>query len=166
MTKTTKILSLSILTLLLITGYVAYSRSQFTTSQVPLLLDTQTKHEVIQTSTTTNNKPPTLVKKNGISGVVLLGPTCPVMRDPPDPRCADKPYQTNLVVTTKDSARIIKEFSSDKNGRFSVDLIPGEYLIQNKPSAAMLPRCTSSEILKVVSNIFTNVTISCDTGIR
>ena len=26
-----------------------------------------------------------------IVGTVLLGPTCPVMRDPPDPECADKP---------------------------------------------------------------------------
>lgn len=166
MTQLTKILSLLILVLLLIAGYTAYSHSKIPTSQVPLIPVTETKQEVIQPSTTTKNKTPTILKKGGISGVVLLGPTCPVMRNPPDPGCADKPYKTNLVVTTKDGTRIITELSSDENGRFSVELIPGEYVIQGKPSASILPRCTSSEAEKVVSNIFTNVTISCDTGIR
>ena len=166
MTQLTKILSFLILALLLIAGYTAYSRSKISTSQVPLLLGTPTQHEVIQPSTTTQNKTPPVVKKNGISGVVLLGPTCPVMHNPPDPKCADKPYQTNLLVTTINGTRIIKEFSSDENGRFSVELIPGKYVLQNKHSASMLPRCTSNGIQKVAPNEFTNVTISCDTGIR
>ena len=37
---------------------------------------------------------------SGVRGVAMLGPTCPVMRNPPDPQCADKPYQGNLVLTT------------------------------------------------------------------
>jgi hypothetical protein len=51
---------------------------------------------------------------SGISGVVTLGPTCPVMRNPPDPQCADKSYQTNLVLTAPDSTQVIKTFSIDR----------------------------------------------------
>lgn len=106
------------------------------------------------------------VKKGGISGTVIIGPMCPVMRDPPDPKCADKPYKTQLVITAKDSSQVIKEFSSDENGKFSVELAPGEYLIKNISSASSLPYCASNNVIKVISNTFTTADISCDSGIR
>src|SRR6185295_16627757 len=37
-------------------------------------------------------------QESGIRGAVLLGPTCPVVKEPPDEECADKPYETALVV--------------------------------------------------------------------
>src|ERR1035437_9718286 len=36
--------------------------------------------------------------QSGISGTVLLGPTCPVERIPPDPQCAPKPYSTSINI--------------------------------------------------------------------
>ncbi|MBI2474161.1 MAG: hypothetical protein HYV68_00500 [Candidatus Taylorbacteria bacterium] len=70
----------------------------------------------------------TIGEFNGtIFGTVMLGPACPVMRDPPDPECADKPYATNLVLTTADGAREIKKFSSDSSGRFRLEVPPGKY---------------------------------------
>lgn len=101
-----------------------------------------------------------------IFGTVLLGPTCPVMRDPPDPQCADKLYKTSLVVTTADGARVIKEFQSNAEGRFGVDLPPGEYSIHSAAAANVLPYCSSNGIVEVKYNDSIEVVISCDTGIR
>jgi hypothetical protein len=100
-----------------------------------------------------------------IYGMVLLGPTCPVVSDPPDPECADKPYQTELVVTTLDQSYVIKEFSSDEDGKFYVDVPPGEYAIRSAAAANVLPYC-SSDAIEVDVNSGVEVTVFCDTGIR
>ncbi|MBC7836667.1 hypothetical protein H7X87_02710 [Acetobacteraceae bacterium] len=101
-----------------------------------------------------------------ISGTVLLGPMCPVMRDPPEDQCADKPYQTRLVLTSADGSRVIKEFSSKSDGTFLIDVLPGEYGIRSVAAANMLPYCASSEIIRVRINDTATTSVSCDTGIR
>lgn len=104
-------------------------------------------------------------QSSGIQGKVILGPTCPVMRNPPDPKCADKPYQTQLVLTTQDPAQVIQEFSSDAQGEFSVAVPAGDYVLRPAKNAKILPRCSSTQI-HVNQNSYTEVTINCDTGIR
>ena len=101
-----------------------------------------------------------------IEGSVLLGPICPVVNDPPDPDCADRPYGTRLVVTTADQSSVIKEFASDSLGRFRVEVAPGEYAIRSAAAANVLPFCASSETISVSPNASTSVTVYCDTGIR
>lgn len=101
-----------------------------------------------------------------IFGSVLLGPTCPVVMDPPDPRCADRPYQTQLVLTTADQSRVIREFNSDVNGKFNIEVPPGEYAIRSAAAANILPYCASNDTIRVVANDFVGITVSCDTGIR
>ena len=103
---------------------------------------------------------------SGIKGTVMLGPTCPVMREPPDPQCADKPFKTNLVLTTPDGARVLKTFSSDEEGTFSVQAEPGEYAIRSAAAANILPYCQSVGSVKVESNRYAVVEVSCDSGIR
>ena len=100
-----------------------------------------------------------------VFGTVLLGPTCPVVQDPPDPGCADKPYKAMLAVTTVDGARVIKEFSSDAEGKFSVELPPGEYAIRSAVTANILPYCQSSTFV-IEAHGSSLVQVSCDTGIR
>lgn len=100
-------------------------------------------------------------QKSGISGSVLLGPQCPVVREAKD--CPDKLFQTTLVVTTADGTRVITQFSSDLNGVFRVSLTPGQYLIRSVTQTR--PYCTSNSIT-VNANTYTTVTIHCDTGIR
>lgn len=85
--------------------------------------------------------------------------------NPPQEACADKPYTTKLVVTTVDQSYIIKEFSSDANGKFNVLLVPGEYAIRSAAAANILPYC-SHDKFKVEANKFTDITVFCDTGIR
>ena len=107
----------------------------------------------------------TTITKNGVEGTVLLGPTCPVMKNPPDPKCADRPYQTMLEVAYPDSPTSIAQFKSDVNGMFRVDLPVGSYVIHGAAGAARLPRCASTTIT-VTKNNYTSTTIFCDTGIR
>ncbi len=103
---------------------------------------------------------------SGIEGVVLLGPTCPVEREPPEPGCEDRPYETSLVVTTADQARVVKEFRSDANGTFRVAVAPGTYQIRSAAAADVLPYCSVAEPIIVHAGSYTNVTVSCDSGIR
>ncbi len=103
---------------------------------------------------------------SGIRGRALLGPTCPVERNPPDPACADKPYQTSLVVTTADGAKVVKEFSTDGAGLFSISLPPGSYAIRSGAASNIRPYCQSNGTIEVKQSAFADATISCDTGIR
>ena len=101
-----------------------------------------------------------------ILGNVLLGPTCPVVQNPPDPNCTDKPYQTDLVLTTADQSKVIQEFSSDISGRFRLEVPSGGYVIRSAAAANLLPYCATSEPIRVGANRTTEVTVYCDTGIR
>jgi hypothetical protein len=102
---------------------------------------------------------------SGISGTVLLGPTCPVQREPPDPQCEDKPYSTSLVVTTVDGARVIASFTSDSNGSFRVAVPPGEYAIRSAAAANIRPYCSGGPVMVRASG-YATTTVQCDTGIR
>ncbi len=100
----------------------------------------------------------------GIKGSVLLGPTCPV-ENPGNTACGHLPYQTQLVVTASDQVQIVKEFSSDKQGMFSVMLPPGEYAIRSATVADTLPYCSSGPI-KVTQGSVVSVTVNCESGLR
>lgn len=101
---------------------------------------------------------------SGIRGAVMLGPTCPVERIPPDPRCADKPYQTLVVVFRRDDpARPVALTKSGADGAFSFSLPPGGYILG--AGEKMLPRCVRPEVT-VLPGAYASTTIECDTGIR
>jgi hypothetical protein len=102
------------------------------------------------------------ISDSGIFGTVLLGPTCPLQRMPPDPKCADKPYQTTLVVLTEDRKTEVTSLTSNAAGEFHAVLPPGNYRITSPGS--MPPTCTAN--VTVEAKKFTNVDVPCDTGIR
>jgi hypothetical protein len=104
------------------------------------------------------------VYTSGVRGEVALGPTCPLIHDPPDPACADKPYATLVsIYRQSDTAHAFASTRSDEAGNFKVSLPPGEYVVGAGES--MLPRC--GEVSVTVSpEGYATTTISCDTGIR
>src|SRR3989344_8495557 len=93
-----------------------------------------------------------------IQGTVLLGPTCPVERDPPDPNCADKPYAARLVLTSADGAKVIQEFKADYDGEFFLEVPPGEYAIRG-PVSQTLPYCSTTQAFSVPVNGSVRVTV-------
>ena len=101
---------------------------------------------------------------SGVRGTVLLGPTCPVERMPPDPACADKPYATAIVVYRASSQSVFVMGNSDTNGMFKFSLPPGPYTLEAK-NGKVFPRCAQVSVEVPVSG-YASTTISCDTGIR
>jgi hypothetical protein len=100
---------------------------------------------------------------SGVKGTVTIGPTCPVQRVG-DPSCNDKPYRTTLKVVRARGGKLVKDFSSRADGRFTVHLTAGRYLIeQSRPGR--LPRLQPVPV-KVALHKFTRVAIRFDSGIR
>jgi hypothetical protein len=116
-----------------------------------------------QESDKTNDS--TVRNASGIRGSVLLGPRCPGPQDNRNAACDDTPYQAKLVVATDDQAQVIKEFDSDDQGKFTVEVEPGKYAIRSASAADVLPYCSSGTIT-VAADEFTEITIHCETGLR
>ena len=102
--------------------------------------------------------------QSGLKGTVVLGPTCPVETNPPNPACADKPYSTLVTIfPASDPVHAVVITHSDESGAFAVQLPPGDYTIGAGESD--LPRCGHPAIT-VPPTGYVSVTVSCDTGIR
>jgi hypothetical protein len=110
------------------------------------------------------SSPTTTNTGSGIQGHVGVGPTCPVERDPPDPNCADKPYHGSLAVADATDDHTVLTFETDEQGNFTDAVGPGNYTIRNV-EGDVLPAC-STETFAVKANAYTNVDVSCDSGIR
>lgn len=100
-----------------------------------------------------------------LAGVVKVGPTCPVEREPPDPNCADRPYSGAFKVVRADSGALVKNFISDIEGRYSVSLPSGQYIIKHD-STGRFPACGDVGPVTVRPNLATEANINCDSGIR
>jgi hypothetical protein len=101
---------------------------------------------------------------SGIRGTVLLGPTCPVQRMPPDPGCADKPYATDISVYRTGSSEVFATTQSDASGMFEFSLPPGNYTLR-ADGGAVMPTCASVDTV-VGPSAYVTTNIPCDTGIR
>jgi len=102
--------------------------------------------------------------KGTVIGTVTLGPICPVERIPPDPKCADRSYQSLIEVKISSSNKVVATIQSDSKGAFQVSLPPGQYDI-NATSGAVFPRCAARTVT-VESGKTVSVNLTCDTGIR
>ena len=102
---------------------------------------------------------------SGVRGIVTLGPTCPVERMPPDPACADRPFETLVsVYRASDLMRVIVSARSSADGTFKMSLSPDEYILKASESTTM-PSCSPTSVT-VGPDTYTSVTVACDSGIR
>jgi len=103
-------------------------------------------------------------KASGIRGTVILGPTCPVERMPPDPSCAEKTYKTLVsVFSASDAVHAIAITESTASGTFAFSLPSGDYTLG--AGGQMLPTCAHTRVT-VPAGTYAEATILCDTGIR
>jgi hypothetical protein len=99
---------------------------------------------------------------SGISGLVLIGPMCPVMRQ--DEPCPDHPFAATLII--RDSqGRELCAVSSGEDGHFLVGLPPGSYELQPLTGPGGLP-FAESQWVAVAPGQYTDITVSYDSGIR
>lgn len=101
---------------------------------------------------------------SGVRGTVVVGPTCPVMQDPPTPQCNDKPYATSVSVYRDGSAVPLLIGNSNASGAFEFSLPSGQYTLTAN-GGATLPRCSSVNVTIPLGG-YATTTISCDSGIR
>ncbi|MGZ9235056.1 MAG: hypothetical protein ACXW4E_05980 [Anaerolineales bacterium] len=98
---------------------------------------------------------------SGIEGQVLVGPMCPVVQ--PGQTCPDQPYQATLTVRSPSGLQIA-QFQTDAQGRFSVPLVPGEYILHPESSNGI--PFASDQSFVVETGRYTPITVHYDSGIR
>lgn len=98
---------------------------------------------------------------SGIRGRVLLGPTCPVERI--GQTCV-RPYKATIKIRSEATGRVVARTRSRANGRFSIPLAPGTYVLESQ-SGRPYPR-SSPQTTTVHWHRYTRVLISYDSGIR
>jgi len=116
-----------------------------------------------ESSTTPVTRPGKIA--TGVEGIATIGPTCPVVRFPDDGSCADKPYETTLVIANnlpgKGGGILVR---TNVQGYFSQELAPGTYTIRAQ-SETIMPRL-SPVTFEVTSNERVSLNLQFDSGIR
>ena len=109
---------------------------------------------------------PTATPPSGIRGTVVLGPTCPVSTDPgaDDPVPCLTPYAASLVILDSEGGRV-QSVTSGNDGKFQVDLPPGEYVVTPVTGADTYPIAQPVSVT-VGPGAYVDVEINYDTGIR
>jgi hypothetical protein len=102
---------------------------------------------------------------SGVRGRVTAGPTCPVEREPPDPACADRGFETTIRVKVLPARKLVKKVQTGEQGRFRTRLEPGRYRLVPRSGKNGFPRCEPRDVV-VRDDQFTRVRLGCDTGIR
>jgi len=98
---------------------------------------------------------------SGIEGQVFIGPMCPVVQIGQE--CPDQPYQAVLTVNSPEGERIV-QIQTDEDGRFSIPLQPGKYILH--PESPNVMPFASEQTVVVEDGIFTQVVVNYDSGIR
>lgn len=100
-----------------------------------------------------------------LSGLVTAGPTCPVVTEPPDPSCADRPVAGAVIVIEGPGGSEVARATTDAQGRFTADLAPGNYKLVPQDVEGLMGTATPQEVSLNVGEP-TEVAVSYDTGIR
>jgi hypothetical protein len=100
-----------------------------------------------------------------VSGVALAGPTCPVVTDPPQSGCEDRPVaDATLLVVSQEGDEVARVTTGD-DGRFTLDLPPGVYEVRPQPVDGIMGTAPAVRVT-VATDEPAEVTIAYDTGIR
>ena len=97
----------------------------------------------------------------GIDGMVLIGPQCPVqsLDDP----CPDLPHSASIEIRVQGGG-VVTRVRSGSDGRFRVGLRPGRYTLRPE-SGDPFPSAQPQDV-EVLAGEYADVTIHFDTGIR
>ena len=101
-----------------------------------------------------------------MEGVALAGPTCPVVTDPPDPACEDRPVAGARVRVLGPDGSEVAILVTDDEGRFSIELAPGSYELVPQPVTGLMGTAAPVTIDVEDGVEAEPVTLAYDTGIR
>jgi hypothetical protein len=102
--------------------------------------------------------------KTGIEGLVTIGPVCPAPEAGKE--CPDRPYSATIVVREAGSDRVVATFTSGEDGRFRVELPPGNYVLDpGEPQLIAEPVAEAVEVV-VEEGVFAYAVVRFDSGVR
>ncbi len=104
--------------------------------------------------------------ESGIRGVVTAGPTCPVMTDPPDPNCAERPVAGAELVIRDAGGAQVASVRSGADGSFAVALAPGAYEVVPQPVDGLMGTPAPLDVRVEPGEPGEPLAVSYDTGIR
>lgn len=133
-------------------------------SDVTTTSDRPSDRTTTTTATPTDSTVPPDIEGVSVVGVVLAGPTCPVVQSPPDPACADRPVAGAVLAITDVGGKEVRRVESNREGRFMTRLPPGVYVLQPQPVDGLLGTAPPQEFLVESESI--ELVIGYDTGIR
>lgn len=110
--------------------------------------------------------PGTTPEHAGLTGLVRLGPQCPVAH--PGDRCQDRPaigarvtVATRFPLDSGAGGEVVASTTTDDNGRYRVAVLPGTYVV----TAHAGRTCRVMEV-RVTAGLYSKADLACDTGIR
>jgi hypothetical protein len=101
-----------------------------------------------------------------ISGRVTAGPTCPVVKEPPDSNCADRPVEGAVILILAASGDQVARLVSDATGAFSGSLAPGTYRLVPQAVEGLMGTAQEQRVVVTDGEPLNDVVVSYDTGIR
>jgi hypothetical protein len=99
--------------------------------------------------------------EQGIYGQATIGPMCPVIRE--GEACPDEPYQAAIVVENG-QGRDVGHFQTGSDGRFRVELPPGDYVIVPRPGPGI--EFAGQQTVTIGAGQWVEIAITYDSGIR
>jgi hypothetical protein len=106
------------------------------------------------------------VAATGIRGLVLAGPTCPVVTDPPDPGCAERPVAGAVLIVVDGAGAEVGRVTSAADGSFAIALAPGAYRVIPQPVDGLMGTAGQVDVRVEAGEPSAQVAVAYDTGIR
>lgn len=101
-----------------------------------------------------------------VAGTVVSGPSCPVVRDPPDPGCEDRPVAGAEIVVLDADGDVVTRTRTDADGAFGLRLPAGAYQLVPQPVTGLMGTPAAVRIVVADGVEAEPVLIVYDTGIR
>ena len=101
-----------------------------------------------------------------LHGMAVAGPTCPVVTQPPDPACLDRPVAGASVVILDAGGSEVATVVTGEDGRFSIALPAGTYQLVPQPVTGLMGTAAPVTVDIAGGVEPDTVTLGYDTGIR
>jgi len=99
-----------------------------------------------------------------VTGSVVAGPTCPVVTEPPQPGCDERPVAAAVILVVSGDGNEVASLTSGPDGTFRVSLAPGRYRLEPRPVEGLMG--TAPEQAFTVGDTDPKLVVAYDTGIR
>ena len=100
-----------------------------------------------------------------VTGLATAGPTCPVMQDPPDPGCADRPVAGAVLLILDGEGSPIAEVVTDDVGGFALALPAGAHTLEPQPVEGLMGSA-AAQSFEIGPESSPELVVQYDTGIR